>query len=270
MNKKKLKIDQTINLGSAEDKCDKTYKKEPLTIEESISRLETLFKSYQKDSEFNYQLNVSDSPFNQLKKLVSWQPIENYQKGKYDWVLVQFEEKDTKHRLIPRMAWFRQGKWTILSDDANEVKYLNECCRAIAFVDIQAQIIPIEEEKNISINEEPTPLQALEKVKMAELDIGGGCSTRLYHTKQYSIIENELKESEKLRELYRTEMKTSGYYNNLALEYKRVVEIIKPIMNSCHFYYVEEKGIWEIVFNGEVLLSGKGREKYEFLKEILK
>ena len=41
-----------------------------LTIEECLQRLEILFKSYQKDSEFNYQLSVSDSPFNQLKKLV--------------------------------------------------------------------------------------------------------------------------------------------------------------------------------------------------------
>ena len=121
-------------------------KKEPLTIEESISRLETLFKSYQKDSEFNYQLTVSNSPFNQLKKLVSWQPIENYQVEKHDWVLVQFEEKDTKFRLVPRVAEFRNGKWTILSEDVNEVRYLNEMCKAIAFVDMQAQIIPIKKE----------------------------------------------------------------------------------------------------------------------------
>lgn len=39
-----------------------------LTIEECVNRLETLFKAYQKDSEFNYQLSVSDSPFNTLKQ----------------------------------------------------------------------------------------------------------------------------------------------------------------------------------------------------------
>ena len=46
------------------------------------------------------------------------------------------------------------------------------------------------------MNKELEPLQALEKVKMAEVDIGGGCSIRFYHTKQYSIIENALKDYE--------------------------------------------------------------------------
>ena len=41
-----------------------------LTIEECIDSLETLFKWYQKDNEFNYQLTVEDSPFNQLKKQI--------------------------------------------------------------------------------------------------------------------------------------------------------------------------------------------------------
>lgn len=120
--------------------------KETLTIKECINRLETLFKSYSKDSEFNYQLSVSDSPFNQLKKLVSWQPIENYQVGKHDWVLVQFEEKDTKFRCIPKVAEFRNGKWHSEDDSIGEEKYLNEICKAIAFVDMQEQIIPIEKE----------------------------------------------------------------------------------------------------------------------------
>ena len=44
--------------------------KKELTLKESIESLKCLFKAYQKDSEFNYQLNVSDSPFNQLVKLV--------------------------------------------------------------------------------------------------------------------------------------------------------------------------------------------------------
>lgn len=42
-----------------------------LTTEECISSLETLFKAYQNDSEFNYQLNVSNSPFNLLKKRIA-------------------------------------------------------------------------------------------------------------------------------------------------------------------------------------------------------
>lgn len=37
-------------------------------IQECISSLETLFKYYKNDSEFNYQLEVSNSPFNLIKK----------------------------------------------------------------------------------------------------------------------------------------------------------------------------------------------------------
>lgn len=49
--------------------CSPDYKKEK-TLRECIESLECLFKSYQKDSEFNYQLSVSDSPFNILRKAV--------------------------------------------------------------------------------------------------------------------------------------------------------------------------------------------------------
>lgn len=39
----------------------------PKTIEECLLGLETLFKAYRNDSEFNYQLSSSNSEFNQLK-----------------------------------------------------------------------------------------------------------------------------------------------------------------------------------------------------------
>ncbi len=39
----------------------------PLTIEECLLGLETLFKAYRNDSEFNYQLSSPNSEFNQLK-----------------------------------------------------------------------------------------------------------------------------------------------------------------------------------------------------------
>ncbi len=48
--------------------CQCSGGQKPLTITECIDSLETLFKAYQKDSEFNYQLSVSDSPFNTLKQ----------------------------------------------------------------------------------------------------------------------------------------------------------------------------------------------------------
>jgi len=41
------------------------------SVEEAIKRLENLFNSYKKDSEFNYQLNVNDSPFNIIKNYFS-------------------------------------------------------------------------------------------------------------------------------------------------------------------------------------------------------
>lgn len=44
--------------------------KKELTALECIESLENLFKYYKKDSEFNYQLSVSDSPFNTLKKFL--------------------------------------------------------------------------------------------------------------------------------------------------------------------------------------------------------
>ena len=42
-----------------------------------------------------------------------------------------------------------------------------------------------------------------------------------------NIIESALKENEKLKECYKNELKNSAYYNNLALEYKKALEIIK-------------------------------------------
>lgn len=49
--------------------CSPGCKKEK-TLRECIESLECLFKAYQKDSEFNYQLSVDDSPFNILKRAV--------------------------------------------------------------------------------------------------------------------------------------------------------------------------------------------------------
>lgn len=40
------------------------------TLQDSLERLECLFKAYQDDSEFNYQLNNENSPWNKLKETV--------------------------------------------------------------------------------------------------------------------------------------------------------------------------------------------------------
>ena len=47
--------------------------KENRTIQENIDRLECLFKSYKNDSEFNYQLEVKNSPFNEIKEYIQKQ-----------------------------------------------------------------------------------------------------------------------------------------------------------------------------------------------------
>lgn len=111
--------------------------KKQLTTEECIVRLETLIKSYQKDSEFNYQLNVSDSPFNQLKDRVLWKPIEEYSRDKYDWVLVKFVEKRTGFIGLPHIAEMRiDNKWHLDSEDANLEYYFNNDCIAVVFKEI--------------------------------------------------------------------------------------------------------------------------------------
>ena len=108
-------------------------RKEP-SIEECFERLECLFKNSQ-GSDYNYQLLVSNSPFNTLKRLVMWQPMENYFDKQHDWVLVQFEEKDTGFRLLPHVAEFRtiDNKWHTDADDKAMDNYINDMCKPIAF-----------------------------------------------------------------------------------------------------------------------------------------
>ena len=111
--------------------------KKQMSTEECIERIETLFRSYQKDSEFNYQLTVNDSPFNQLKDRVLWKPIKEYSRDKYDWVLVQFEEKRTGFRSVPKVAEMRiDNKWHLDSEDDNLEYYLNNYCIVVAFKEI--------------------------------------------------------------------------------------------------------------------------------------
>lgn len=74
-----------------------------------------------------------------MEKLV-WQPIENYNNNKRDWVLVQFVLKsDKRYMLIPRVCELRKdNKWHILDDNENgeTFEFINESCKAVAFIDI--------------------------------------------------------------------------------------------------------------------------------------
>ena len=55
-----------------------------LTAFECIESLETLFKAYKNDSEFNYQLNVEDSPFNTLKKFLMSKPCDEVMQKEFN------------------------------------------------------------------------------------------------------------------------------------------------------------------------------------------
>lgn len=262
--------------------------KETLTIKECINRLETLFRSYSKDSEFNYQLSVSDSPFNQLKKLVSWQPIENYQVGKHDWVLVQFEEKDTKFRCIPIVAEFRNGKWHSKDDSIGEETYLNEICKAIAFVDMQEQIIPIEKEnKDEKMSKELTPLKALndliDYLESEHLDL----SKEDHVVERKQIIEDALEDYEETKFLYEDLMEQYELVMDLIEQYElkiknkskklKALEIIKEkdvniralkSWNKTYkgkLNYQNYLGILEDCDLGEKLT----KEEFDILKEVL-
>lgn len=72
-----------------------------------------------------------------------WRPIKEYDHKTMDWVLVQFKERKSGFMPIPMVAErCRNGKWHGQCDDTPAGEwYLNECCEAVAFM----QIPPYEE-----------------------------------------------------------------------------------------------------------------------------
>ncbi len=69
-------------------------------------------------------------------------------------------------------------------------------------------------------------LEAFENIKNITYD-----RTDLYgievFRKDLDIIETALKENKKLKKCYKNELKNTAYYNNLALKYKKALEMIK-------------------------------------------
>ena len=61
------------------------------TTKECIERLDCLFRAYKKDSEFNYQLSVSDSPWNTLKKRIT--SLEEYMESQKSKAKCEYECK---------------------------------------------------------------------------------------------------------------------------------------------------------------------------------
>ena len=74
-----------------------------------------------------------------------------------------------------------------------------------------------------------------------------------------NIIENALKENEKLKKCFKNELKNVSYYNNLALKYKKALEIIKEkildmdyfniIADRCDLTYQEYNLLREVLQN---------------------
>ena len=62
------------------------------TPNECIESLETLFKSYSEDSEFGYQLHVSNSPFNTLRDYIRILNIIKYRKVNIEYLIMIIKE----------------------------------------------------------------------------------------------------------------------------------------------------------------------------------
>lgn len=115
------------------------------------------------------------------------------------------------------------------------------------------------------MNKDLTALEALNNIK--NLFIGSSINP----TQQFEIIETALKENEKLKKLYKVELKNTAYYNNLALKYRKALEIIKKKKVNV-WTLLETKTCAEYNFK-EVIVKTKRKlieEEYDLLKEVLK
>lgn len=150
------------------------------------------------------------------------------------------------------------------------LKKVNEYCLGYAAEDVIAAIDDlVENYENDSYaaqyKEALTPLEAFNNIKNITYD-----RTDLYgievFRKDLDIIETALKETEMLKECYKNELKNSAYYNNLALKYKKALEILKSkdkVIGTDIF--VEEKRI-----ANNITFYDISDKECELLKEILK
>lgn len=120
------------------------------------------------------------------------------------------------------------------------------------------------------MNKELTPLQALENIIETFID---------KDSEDIKTVRKALKRLEKLKECYENELKNTAYYNNLALKYKKALEIIKEHrldidwllqfvkqdISYQHYVYCVEQS--NNAFAKRFLLND---EEYELLKEVLK
>lgn len=95
----------TIRELKAKEKYDNMLKRKNKVINELLSRIANL----------EYEVEKSNNIINELK----WKPIEEYDKGNYDWVLVKYFDGD--YECVPCVAEKRFGKWH--SIDEKEIKF---------------------------------------------------------------------------------------------------------------------------------------------------
>ena len=128
-----------------------------------------------------------------------------------------------------------------------------------------------------------TPLQALEEICEKGCDFCdlynyehnkkckeemGGCANCIFCGKEYNLIEKSLIENGKLKECYENELKNSAYYNNLALKYKKALEIIKKLLDlkisqgRKHYLHISV-GSFRVAYDVSKL-------EWNTLKEVLK
>ena len=63
--------------------------------------------------------NIEIEKLNNIINELKWKPIEEYDKGNYDWVLVKYFDGD--YECVPCVAEKRFGKWH--SIDEKEIKF---------------------------------------------------------------------------------------------------------------------------------------------------
>ena len=96
-----------------------------LKQKEEIERLQNQNKS------LNEMYELTKKEYIRLNNIINklkWKPIEEYDKGNYDWVLVKYF--DGNYECIPCVAEKRFGKWK--SIDEKEIKFDVKC-----FMDMQ-------------------------------------------------------------------------------------------------------------------------------------
>ena len=93
-------------------------------INEEQQEKERYIKFYNELNIWNKQLQEENKRLNNIINELEWKPIEQYEKPKYDWVLVKYYI-EPEFECIPTVAEERFGKWYDRNDNEiiGEVRY---------------------------------------------------------------------------------------------------------------------------------------------------